>query len=127
MALRCSSEGFGTGIVIIANHYLSRHEIPRWLDDWFHIQKHLQTYLVHSDKQGLGTDPLKWDRPSNTVGFILIPCQQKSNACVVMSQFPLATEDERAIGSKDFEVLEGFRNQPFPRLIHLCHYDRHNF
>ena len=128
MSLASSSDGFEHGVVVIVNMYLSRGELPRCLGDMFTTQTPLQAYVVHSDKQGLGTDPQKWDRQSNTLGVVLIPCPRKPNACVVMSEFPCMSGDDKAIGLvKDFEIPDSFRDNTFPQLIHLPDENRGDF
>ena len=61
------------GTVMLVNMYLSKKDPSSMLENVRH-GKFVQTYVVHSDKQGMGTDKTLWDRPSNTTGVVVASC-----------------------------------------------------
>ena len=79
-----SSDNTANGTVMLINMYLSRTDAFAMLADFRHGPL-VQTYIVHSDKQGLGNDRSIWDMPSNTLGIVLASCEMNS---VSQSDFP---------------------------------------
>ena len=68
-----SSQEKVNGTLVLVNIYLSKTDPPAMFGDVEH-GKFVQTYVVHNDKQGLGTERTLWDRPSNTIGVAVAPC-----------------------------------------------------
>jgi len=52
-----------------------------------------QAYIIHSVKQGLGSDVSLWDRQSNTFGIVMAAAQAKSVHGISMRPYPLLCEN----------------------------------
>ena len=48
----------------------------------------MQTYIILSDKEGLGLDVSMWDRHSNTLGIVLVSCRVKAGNVIPLSMYP---------------------------------------
>ena len=85
-----SSNGRVTGTVILVNLYLAMTDPAVYFGDLPH-ENPLQAYIVHSDKQGLATDVNLWDRPSNTLGLVLVSCEMEHDS---QYSFPRSCKDD---------------------------------
>ena len=78
---------FQHGVAVLVNMYLSKEDPSILLRD-FRCESPMQTYIVLNDKQGLGSDVSAWDRQSNTLGIVLIPCTSYPELVIPLSKYP---------------------------------------
>ena len=105
-----SSDNKVNGTVMLINMYLSKTDASAMLGN-FHHGPPVQTYIVHSDKQGLGNNRSLWDRPSNTLGIVLASCEMNS---VSQSDLPRLCDNGVVIGfAANLSVDPMFRADTF--------------
>jgi len=72
--------------------YLSKTDPSRFLGE-LECETPVQAYIIHSVKQGLGSDVSLWGRPSNTFGIVMAAAQAKSVHGISMLPYPLLCEN----------------------------------